>query len=588
MALVVKDRVKETTSTTGTGALTLGGAVANFVAFSSVLSDGDTTYYAIVDDGNGAFEVGLGTYASAGTTLTRTTVLASSNSGSAVDLQAGTKNVFITYPADKSVYLDAAGDLVGQTIKTFTLSGGTADGTTIGGTIAASGSVTTLSADNTFTLNGTTSATASIISAVNEDATLKLLEAGSGDVGARFTYDGGDNKLYIQTGNNPPVTRLTINRDDGNVGIGTTPDTKLHVNGTSRVTDGTTNIDAVSAGGVGYFGTQTNHPLVLRTNDVERIRIDTSGRLLLNTTVADGNSRAVFEANSAYDAGLSIRSTSDTANWARMDLVNQNTTGHGIIYLDNAGALVLRNDATSAASIGFVAGNTADGDFTFESKVGTERMRILSSGQMLMGQSSAPSTTPSALMDLYQGTFVSRRNDDQYVEIQNISSSGTLLNFRSATNNAKAVYYNCTTDTSNTAKTAGALEHHFQIRGATEMLLQEDGDLHVDGDVIAYSTTISDQRLKDDVETIDSALDKVSNLRGVTYTWSAGSREGKRDLGVIAQEVEAVIPEIVHEKEMALIDGESYKTVDYEKLTAVLIEAVKELKAEVDALKAAQ
>lgn len=137
MALVVKDRVKETTTTTGTGALTLGGAVANFVTFSSVLSDGDTTYYAIVDDGNGDFEVGLGTYASAGTTLTRTTVLASSNSGSAVNLQAGTKNVFITYPADKSVYLDAAGDLVGQTIKTFTLSGGTADGTTIGNTIPA-------------------------------------------------------------------------------------------------------------------------------------------------------------------------------------------------------------------------------------------------------------------------------------------------------------------------------------------------------------------------------------------------------------------------------------------------------------------
>ena len=112
-----------------------------------------------------------------------------------------------------------------------------------------------------------------------------------------------------------------------------------------------------------------------------------------------------------------------------------------------------------------------------------------------------------------------------------------------------------------------------------------DGDFHADGDVIAYSTTVSDASLKDDVETIDSALDKVSNLRGVTYTWNAGSREGKRDLGVIAQEVEAVIPEIVHEHEMPLLDGETYKTVDYEKLTAVLIEAVKELKAEVEALK---
>jgi len=112
MALVVADRVKETTTTTGTGAITLAGAEVNFVAFSSVLSDGDTTYYAIVDDANQDFEVGLGTYATSGNTLTRTTVLASSNGGSAVDLSAGSKEVFINYPAGKSVYLDGSGQLV--------------------------------------------------------------------------------------------------------------------------------------------------------------------------------------------------------------------------------------------------------------------------------------------------------------------------------------------------------------------------------------------------------------------------------------------------------------------------------------------
>lgn len=112
MALVVADRVKETTTTTGTGAITLAGAEVNFVAFSSVLSDGDTTYYAIVDDSNQDFEVGLGTYATSGNTLTRTTVLASSNSGSAVNLLAGSKEVFINYPAGKSVYLDGSGQLV--------------------------------------------------------------------------------------------------------------------------------------------------------------------------------------------------------------------------------------------------------------------------------------------------------------------------------------------------------------------------------------------------------------------------------------------------------------------------------------------
>ena len=109
--------------------------------------------------------------------------------------------------------------------------------------------------------------------------------------------------------------------------------------------------------------------------------------------------------------------------------------------------------------------------------------------------------------------------------------------------------------------------------------------LQVKGDVVAYSSSVSDARLKDNVETIDNALDKVCALRGVSYTWNQGSREGQQDIGVIAQEVETVFPEIVREHEMTMLDGETYKTVDYEKLCGVLIEAVKELKAEVEELK---
>ena len=109
MALVVADRVKETTTTTGTGAISLAGAATNFRTFSSVLSNADTTYYAIGDNANFAFEVGLGTYASSGNTITRTTVLSSSNSNSAVNFGAGSKDVILTYPADKAVFEDADG-----------------------------------------------------------------------------------------------------------------------------------------------------------------------------------------------------------------------------------------------------------------------------------------------------------------------------------------------------------------------------------------------------------------------------------------------------------------------------------------------
>ena len=102
MALVVKDRVKETTTTTGTGAVTLGGAATGFKSFS-VIGDGNTTHYAIVDSAAGDFEIGLGTYTASGTLLSRDTVFESSNSGSAVSFSAGSKDVFVTYPAGKSV-----------------------------------------------------------------------------------------------------------------------------------------------------------------------------------------------------------------------------------------------------------------------------------------------------------------------------------------------------------------------------------------------------------------------------------------------------------------------------------------------------
>jgi len=106
MPLVVKDRVQETSNTTGTGTLTLAGAVTGFQSFSAI-GNGNTTYYAIV--GGTEWEVGLGTYTSSGTTLSRDTVLESSNGGTAVNFSAGTKNVFVTYPAEESVYQDATG-----------------------------------------------------------------------------------------------------------------------------------------------------------------------------------------------------------------------------------------------------------------------------------------------------------------------------------------------------------------------------------------------------------------------------------------------------------------------------------------------
>jgi hypothetical protein len=108
MALVLADRVRETTTTAGTGSITLGGAVVGFQTFAAV-GDGNVTYYTIAGQGTSEWEVGIGTYTSSGTLLSRDTVLSSSAGGTTkVTFSAGIKDVFVVYPSERAVYYDAA------------------------------------------------------------------------------------------------------------------------------------------------------------------------------------------------------------------------------------------------------------------------------------------------------------------------------------------------------------------------------------------------------------------------------------------------------------------------------------------------
>jgi hypothetical protein len=145
MALVVNDRVKETSTTTGTGTFTLDGAVSGFETFSSAIGNTNTTYYAIVNS-NGEFEVGLGTVGAG--TLSRDTILSSSNSDAAEDFTAGTKNVFVTLPASKAVILDSSGNITANNGSNLTnlnasnLASGTVDNARLDADLAAIGGLT--------------------------------------------------------------------------------------------------------------------------------------------------------------------------------------------------------------------------------------------------------------------------------------------------------------------------------------------------------------------------------------------------------------------------------------------------------------
>ena len=148
MAFVVKDRVKVTTTTTGTSDFVLGSAPLGFQSFS-VIGNGNDTYYAATDVVTGDFEVGIGTFTTAGPTLTRTTILESSAAGAKVSFSAGTKDVFVTYPAERAVYLDAAGSAV-TVLDIGTLGVSTANITTANIT---SGTISTAPASNTDIVN---------------------------------------------------------------------------------------------------------------------------------------------------------------------------------------------------------------------------------------------------------------------------------------------------------------------------------------------------------------------------------------------------------------------------------------------------
>lgn len=194
MALVVKDRVQETTTTVGTGTYTLAGALTGYQTFSAV-GNSNTTYYTVTNDVD--WEVGLGTYTSAGTTLSRDSILASSNSNNAVNWGAGTKRVFVDYPAGKAV-------LDGGT-NSLNING------TVGATTPNTGAFTTLSATGVATFSAGTAAAPAITT--------------SGDTNNGIFFPAADVTAITTSGSE----RLRID-SSGNVGIGTaSPGTILNV-----------------------------------------------------------------------------------------------------------------------------------------------------------------------------------------------------------------------------------------------------------------------------------------------------------------------------------------------------------------------
>lgn len=319
MALIVEDRVRETTTTTGTSAFVLAGAVTGYVAFSAVMANADTTFYAAVDITRGDWETGVGTYVSSTNSLARTLVLASSNAGAAVVFAAGAKYVFLTQPAERAVYHDGT-YVVANGLSGLATQGNLAVGSnaTVSGNMAFIGTGNRITGDfsnatiasrvmfQTSTVNGNTvvaatpNGTASIagftayssstdpgnasVASIQVRSTdVRILSdlTGTGTYLPMTFYTGGSVRLTIDTGGGIAANNLSL----ANNGVITVARTSADYNAANWNNSGGVQFQiAANGNSEADIRTITNHPMVFWTNNAERMRIDTSGNVLLTGT----------------------------------------------------------------------------------------------------------------------------------------------------------------------------------------------------------------------------------------------------------------------------------------------------------------
>ena len=353
MSFVIADRVRETTLTTGTGTVTLAGAYTGFQTFSAGIGSGNSTYYAIANVAAGQWEVGIGTYTSGANTLSRTTVLASSNAGSLVNFTNTPNDVFVTQPAERALYVSSGGTGLTSGVAAFTANG-----------VAYASSTTGLATGSALTFDGTNLGIGG--SPVSSKGQLQVGTIGYTDTGVLAGFASsvaGYNQIILQNTNSGSTasTNFNVSNDQGSA---TTNYGEFGINssgfsGSGFSTAGWTYLASASTDlAIGTYGSNAIH-FIVNSGTTDAMTITSSGNVGIGTSsispIGSGYTTIALQGGNGGNLQLGTSALKGQL-WFNSDLYIDSSTGAQIfrtgstehMRLDSSGYLGIGTSSPSS------------------------------------------------------------------------------------------------------------------------------------------------------------------------------------------------------------------------------------------------